>query len=157
MFLEVPNCYLNHIPLFFKPFSLWSQIFLSRIFSDHRSRLILVVSVVLSCLGSSLLFSSLVWYIFILLPLFTFSCSGFRGSLVVIVCLLLYSPNHAYFLWAQSFFWSAHRGKACSTPFPARLDWQVRTRSGMLRYHYITLSKSFIKNAGKRFQFRASP
>ena len=83
VFLKAPHDYLNRIPLFFKPLSLWSRIFLSRNFFDHRSRLLLVVSVVLSHLGSSLLFSSLVWYVFLLLPLFTFSCSGFRGSLVV--------------------------------------------------------------------------
>ena len=29
---------------------------------------------------------SLIWYVFLLLPLFTFTCSGVRGSLVVIVC-----------------------------------------------------------------------
>ena len=61
VFLEAPHGYLNRIPLFFKPLSLCSQIFLSRNFSDHRSRLLLVVSIVLSLLGSCLLFSSLVW------------------------------------------------------------------------------------------------
>ena len=81
--------------LFFKPLSLWSRIFLPRNFSDHRSRLLLVVSVVLSCLGSSLLFSSLVWYVFLLLPLFTFSCSGFHGFPMVIVCLLFLT----FFCW----------------------------------------------------------
>ena len=35
------------------------------------------------------MFLSLVWYIFLLLPLFTFSCSGFHGSLVVVVCPFL--------------------------------------------------------------------
>ena len=79
--LEAPCSYLNHIPLFFKPLSLWSRIFLPRNFSDHCSRLLLVVFVVLSRLGLRLLFSFLVWYVFLLLPLFTFSCSGFRGSL----------------------------------------------------------------------------
>ena len=78
VFLKAPHGYLNRIPLFFKPLSLWSRIFLSRNFSNHRSRLLLVVSVVLS----RFLFSSLVWYVFLLLPLFTFSYSGFRGSLV---------------------------------------------------------------------------
>ena len=29
---------------------------------------------------------SLIWYVFILFPLFTFTCFGVRGSLVVIVC-----------------------------------------------------------------------
>ena len=48
----------------------------------------LVVSIVLSRLGLSLLFSFLVWYVFLLLPLFSFSCSRFYGSLVVIVCFL---------------------------------------------------------------------
>ena len=84
VFLEVPHGYLNRIPLFFKPLSLWSRIFLSRNFSDHRSRLLMVVSVILS----RFLFSSLVWYVLLLFPLFTFSCSGFRGSLMVIICLL---------------------------------------------------------------------
>ena len=32
------------------------------------------------------MFLSLVWYVFILLPLFTFTCYGVHGSLVVIVC-----------------------------------------------------------------------
>ena len=80
VFLEAPHDYLYHIPLFFKPLSPWSQISLSRNFSDYRSRLLLVVSIGLSRLGSSLLLSSLVWYVFLLLPLFTFSFSGFRGS-----------------------------------------------------------------------------
>ena len=88
VFLEAPHDYLNRIPLFFKPLSPWSQIFHPRNFSNHCSRLLLVVSVVLSRLGSSLLFSSLVWYVVLFLPLFTFSCSGFCGSLVVIACLL---------------------------------------------------------------------
>ena len=29
---------------------------------------------------------SLVWYVFLLLPLFTFTCSGVCGSLVVVFC-----------------------------------------------------------------------
>ena len=88
VFLEAPHDYLYRIPMFFKPLSLWSWISFSRHLSDHHSRLLLVVSVGLSHLGSSLLLSSLVWYVFLLLPLFTFSCSRFRGSLVVIVCLI---------------------------------------------------------------------
>ena len=32
------------------------------------------------------MFLSLVWYTFLLLPFFTFTCSGVRGSLVVVVC-----------------------------------------------------------------------
>ena len=32
------------------------------------------------------MFISLVWYVFLLLPLFTFTCSGVRGSLLVVVC-----------------------------------------------------------------------
>ena len=32
------------------------------------------------------MFLSLVWYVFLLLPLFIFTCSGVRGSLVVVVC-----------------------------------------------------------------------
>ena len=88
MFLDAPHGYFNRIPLFLNPLSLWSQIFLPRNFSNHHSRLLLVVFVVLSRLGSSLLFSSLVWCVFLLLPLFTFSCSEFCGSLLVIVCLL---------------------------------------------------------------------
>ena len=86
VFLEVPHIYLNYITLFFKPLFMWFQIFLSRTFSDHRLRLLLVVFVILSRLGLSLSFSSLFWYVFFS-PLFTFNCSGFRGSLVVIVCL----------------------------------------------------------------------
>ena len=50
--------------------------------------MLLVVSIILSRLGSSLLFPFLVWYVFLLLPLFAFSCSRFCGSLVVIVCFL---------------------------------------------------------------------
>ena len=38
-----------------------------------------------------------------------------------------------------------------STPFSVRPDWRVRTGSEMLRFHYITLSKSFIKNTRKRY------
>ena len=45
-----------------------------------------MVSIVLSLLELFLLFLSLVWYVFLLLPLFTFTCSGFCGSLVVVVC-----------------------------------------------------------------------
>ena len=66
------------------------------------------------------MFLSLVWYVFLLLPLFTCTWSGVRGSLVVVVCpffptflarnfiflsfvrLPFHLPNHAYFLWAQS-------------------------------------------------------
>ena len=110
---EAPPRLFEPYPFFFKTFFLCgSRIFLSPVFSDHHSRLFLVIFVVLSRLGSSLLLSSLVWYVFLLLPLFTFSCSGFRGSLKVTVCLLLYLLNHAYFLWAQLFFSFAHRGKA---------------------------------------------
>ena len=87
VFLKALHGYLNRISLFFKPLSLWPRIFHPRNFSDYRSRLLLVVSVVLSRLGSSLLFSSLVWYVALLLPMFTFSCFGFHGSLVVIACL----------------------------------------------------------------------
>ena len=111
-FRSTPRPFNTVLPCSSNLFLYGLRIFLSRIFSDHRSRLLLVIFVVLSLLGSSLLFSSQVWYVYLLLPLFTFSCSGFHGSLVVIVCLLLYSHNHAYFLWAQSFFWSKHRGKA---------------------------------------------
>ena len=63
------------------------------------------------------MFLSLVWYVFLLLPLFIFACSRVCGSLVVIVCTLcptffcwnfpflsfvrlsLHFLNHAYFLW----------------------------------------------------------
>ena len=114
VFLEAPHCYLNNIPMFFKPLSLWSWIFLSRNFFDHRSRLLLVVSVVLSRLGSSLLFSSLVWYAFLLLPLFTFSCSGFRGSLVVDAFLV---PPFFFFFF---YLWSCDH---CLSPLPHFFGW----------------------------------
>ena len=28
----------------------------------------------------------------------------------------LYLPNHAYFLWAKSFFWSVHKGSSAEEP-----------------------------------------
>ena len=57
MFFEPLSLFL----LFFNPLSLWSRIFLSRNFFYHFLGLLLVVSVVLSRLGSSLLlFPSLV-------------------------------------------------------------------------------------------------
>ena len=45
-----------------------------------------MIYIVLSRLGLLLVSLSLVWYVFLLLPLFTFTCSRVRGSLVVIVC-----------------------------------------------------------------------
>ena len=105
VFLEAPPRLFEPYPLFFKPFFFavfW--IFLSRVFSYHGSRLFLVIAFILSRLRLSLLCSSLAWYVFLLLPLFTFSCSGSSGSLVVTVCPLLYSLNHANFFWSQSFF-----------------------------------------------------
>ena len=45
-----------------------------------------MISIVLSRLELFLASFSLVWYVFLLLPLFTFACSGVRGSLVVVVC-----------------------------------------------------------------------
>ena len=55
-------------------------------FPDYRVGLFWVVSIILSRLKLFLMFLSLVWYIFLLLPLFTFTCSGVRGPLVVVVC-----------------------------------------------------------------------
>ena len=100
---------LSQFPLFFEPLSLWSRIFFFSNFPDYRVGLFWVVSIIISCLELSIVFFSLVWYIFLLLPLF-------RGSLVVIVCpffptflieilpflsfvqLPLRLPYHAYFL-----------------------------------------------------------
>ena len=45
-----------------------------------------MISIVLSSLELFLVSLSLVWYVFFLLPLFTFTCSGVHGSLVVVVC-----------------------------------------------------------------------
>ena len=45
-----------------------------------------MVSIILSRLELFLIFLSLVWYVFLLLPLFTFTCSRVRGSLMVVVC-----------------------------------------------------------------------
>ena len=44
-----------------------------------------MVSIVLSRVELFLVFLFLVWYVFLLLPLFTFTCYGVRGSLVVVV------------------------------------------------------------------------
>ena len=77
---------LSQFPPFFKPLSLWSRIFFFSNFPDYHVGLFWVVSIVLSHLELFLVFLSLVWYVFLLLPLFTFSCSRFRGSLVVVVC-----------------------------------------------------------------------
>ena len=45
-----------------------------------------MISIVLSRLELFIVSLSLVWYVILLLLLFTFTCSGVRGSLVVIVC-----------------------------------------------------------------------
>ena len=45
-----------------------------------------MISIVLSHLELFLASLSLVWFVFILLPLFSFTYSGVRGSLVVVVC-----------------------------------------------------------------------
>ena len=45
-----------------------------------------MISTVLCRLALFLASLSLVWYVFLLLPLCTFTCSGVRGSLVVVVC-----------------------------------------------------------------------
>ena len=45
-----------------------------------------MIYIVLSRLQYFLVFLSLVWYVFLLLPLFIFTCSRVRGSLVVVVC-----------------------------------------------------------------------
>ena len=45
-----------------------------------------MISIVLSRLELFLASLSLVWYVFLLLPMFTFTCSRVRGSLVVVVC-----------------------------------------------------------------------
>ena len=45
-----------------------------------------MISIALSRLGLFLVSLSLAWYVFLLLPLLTFTCFGVRGSLVVVVC-----------------------------------------------------------------------
>ena len=45
-----------------------------------------MISIILSRLEYFLVFLSLVWYVFLLLPLFIFTCAGVHGSLVVVVC-----------------------------------------------------------------------
>ena len=45
-----------------------------------------MVSIILSRFELFLVFLSLVWHVFLLLPLFSFTCSGVCWSLVVVVC-----------------------------------------------------------------------
>ena len=79
-----------------------------------------MISIVLSRLELFHVSLSLVWYVFLLLLMFTFTCSGVRGSLVVVFCLFfpiffvlnfaflsfvrlpLKFLDHAYLLWAIS-------------------------------------------------------
>ena len=58
-----------------------------------------MISIVLSQLALFLMSLSLVRYVFLLFPLCTFTCSGVRGSLVVVVCPFL---SH-FFGWNFSF------------------------------------------------------
>ena len=76
---------LSRFPLFFKPLSLWPRTFAFSNFPDCRVGLSWVISTVLSRLELFLVSLSLVRYIFLLLPLCTFTCSRVRGSLVVVV------------------------------------------------------------------------
>ena len=101
MFFEASHSYSNHIPLvllsflsvfLFLNFPCSSNLFLCGLgfffsnFPYYHVGLFWVVSIVLSRLELFLVFLSLIWYIFLLLPLFTFICSGVRGSLEVVVC-----------------------------------------------------------------------
>ena len=100
VFLKRPAVTLIVFPLFSSPYYLFSFFSISPVlqtsfsvasdafsnFPDYRVGLFWVISIVLSRLELFLVFRSLVWYVFLLPPLFTFTCSGVRGSLVVVVC-----------------------------------------------------------------------
>ena len=85
----------------FQPsFSVASNFFAFSSFSDYHVGLFWVISVVLSRLELFLVSLSLVWYVLLLLLLFTFTCSGVRGSLwsLFVPSFPLFWPNFCLFI-----------------------------------------------------------
>ena len=79
-----------------------------------------MISIVLSRLKLFLVSLSLVWYVSLLLPLFTFACYGVRGSLVVVVCPFFPTFLAESFPFYHSSAFPDTRSIMCTSSRPSR-------------------------------------